>query len=96
MTTDTDENITIIPRSEHTISRSDISDNALKVLYRLNKSGFEAYLVGGGVRDLLLGKNPKISILPLTQPQNRFVNYSVIVGWWVVDSASLILCLGLK
>lgn len=51
--------ITIIPRDQHNISRGDISDNALKVLYRLNKSGYEAYLVGGGVRDLLLGKKPK-------------------------------------
>ncbi|EKT54215.1 polynucleotide adenylyltransferase PcnB [Providencia sneebia] len=59
MTTGTDEKITIIPRSEHNISRNDISDNALKVLYRLNKGGYEAYLVGGGVRDLLLGKKPK-------------------------------------
>ncbi|MFM2482153.1 polynucleotide adenylyltransferase PcnB [Celerinatantimonas sp. YJH-8] len=50
---------TIIPRAEHTISRQDISENALKVLYRLHKSGYEAYLVGGGVRDLLLGKKPK-------------------------------------
>lgn len=51
--------ITIIPRDEHNISRRDISENALKVLYRLNKSGYEAYLVGGGVRDLLLEKKPK-------------------------------------
>lgn len=51
--------MTIIPRDQHNISRKDISDNALKVLHRLNKSGFEAYLVGGGVRDLLLGKKPK-------------------------------------
>jgi len=50
---------TIIPRAEHSISRADISENALKVLYRLNKAGFEAYLVGGGVRDLLLGLHPK-------------------------------------
>jgi len=49
----------IIPRAEHNISRKDISENALKVLYRLNKSGYEGYLVGGGVRDLLLGKQPK-------------------------------------
>lgn len=49
----------IIPRSEHTISRQDISDNALKVLYRLHNAGYDAYLVGGGVRDLLLGKKPK-------------------------------------
>jgi len=48
-----------LPRAEHGISREDISDNALKVLYRLNKSGFEAYLVGGCVRDLMLGKLPK-------------------------------------
>jgi poly(A) polymerase len=46
-------------RSEHNISRSQISDNALKVLYRLKKEGYEAYLVGGCVRDLLLGREPK-------------------------------------
>ncbi|ENJ8543562.1 polynucleotide adenylyltransferase PcnB [Raoultella planticola] len=51
--------MTVIPREQHAISRKDISDNALKVLYRLNKAGYEAYLVGGGVRDLLLGKKPK-------------------------------------
>lgn len=50
---------TIIPRSEHRISRADISENALKVLYRLKNAGFEAYLVGGGVRDLSLGREPK-------------------------------------
>jgi tRNA nucleotidyltransferase/poly(A) polymerase len=41
------------------VSRANISDNALKVLYRLRKEGYEAYLVGGGVRDLLLGREPK-------------------------------------
>ena len=50
---------TIIPRSEHGISRSNVSENALKVLYRLKKSGFSAFLVGGGVRDLLLGLRHK-------------------------------------
>lgn len=49
----------IIPRAKHSVSRGDISEAALKVLYRLHKEGYEAYLVGGGVRDLLLGKNPK-------------------------------------
>ena len=49
----------IIPRSKHGISRSNISEQALKVLYRLSKGGYEAYLVGGGVRDLLLGREPK-------------------------------------
>ncbi|WP_366518670.1 polynucleotide adenylyltransferase PcnB [uncultured Gilliamella sp.] len=48
-----------ISRKEHNISRKDISENALKVLYRLNKQGYEAYLVGGCIRDLLLGKTPK-------------------------------------
>jgi poly(A) polymerase len=49
----------IVPRSEHNISRAQISDNALKVLYRLKNAGYAAYLVGGGVRDLLLGREPK-------------------------------------
>lgn len=51
--------VTVIPREQHAISRKDISENALKVMYRLNKAGYEARLVGGGVRDLLLGKKPK-------------------------------------
>ena len=49
----------IIPRREHPISRRLIDPDALKVLYRLQNHGFLAYLVGGGVRDLLLGKIPK-------------------------------------
>ncbi|QRN05112.1 polynucleotide adenylyltransferase PcnB [Legionella sp. MW5194] len=49
----------IIPRNHHHLSKTDISPNALKVLNRLSSSGFEAYLVGGSVRDLLLGKSPK-------------------------------------
>ncbi|MCL1145619.1 polynucleotide adenylyltransferase PcnB [Shewanella sp. 10N.261.52.F9] len=48
-----------MPRNAHAISRRQISDNAIKVLYRLHKSGFKAYLVGGGVRDILLGLQPK-------------------------------------
>lgn len=51
--------LNILTRQEHNISRKQISDNALKVLYRLHGAGFDAYLVGGGVRDLLLGQNPK-------------------------------------
>ncbi|WNK20659.1 polynucleotide adenylyltransferase PcnB [Halomonas piscis] len=49
----------IIPRAEHPISRQHISDAALKVLYRLDGAGFEAYLVGGCIRDAMLGKMPK-------------------------------------
>ncbi|MGR5064895.1 polynucleotide adenylyltransferase PcnB [Photobacterium sp. DNB22_13_2] len=49
----------VYQRQEHGISRKDISENALKVLYRLNKAGYDAYLVGGGVRDILLDKQPK-------------------------------------
>ncbi|NIR31942.1 MAG: polynucleotide adenylyltransferase PcnB [Gammaproteobacteria bacterium] len=48
-----------MPRSSHNISRANISEHALKVLYRLKSAGFESYLVGGGVRDLLLGREPK-------------------------------------
>ncbi|NCA90869.1 MAG: polynucleotide adenylyltransferase PcnB [Gammaproteobacteria bacterium] len=49
----------IVPRDQHVISRANISENALKVLYRLKQEGFQALLVGGGVRDLLLGREPK-------------------------------------
>jgi poly(A) polymerase len=49
----------IRPRSEHPISRSRIDPDALKVLYRLKSAGYKAYLVGGSVRDLLLGRTPK-------------------------------------
>ena len=49
----------IISRSEHSLSRKWISPNALRVLYSLKEKGYHAYLVGGGVRDLLLGREPK-------------------------------------
>lgn len=49
----------IYPRSEHSVSREYISESALKVLYRLDRAGYQAYLVGGGVRDILLGIEPK-------------------------------------
>jgi poly(A) polymerase len=49
----------IVPRAEHGISRSLLSTNGVKVLYKLKEQGFTAYLVGGGVRDLLLGREPK-------------------------------------
>ena len=49
----------VIPRPDHNISRANISKAALKVLYRLKDGGFQAYLVGGSVRDLLLNGQPK-------------------------------------
>lgn len=50
---------TVLTRDQHIVSRKKMSNNALKVLYRLNSGGYDAYLVGGGVRDLLLGLAPK-------------------------------------
>jgi len=49
----------VLPRDQHTLSRRDIDPDALKVLYRLHQAGHVAYLVGGSVRDLLLGRRPK-------------------------------------
>ncbi|MDH3563404.1 MAG: hypothetical protein OEN49_08425, partial [Gammaproteobacteria bacterium] len=42
----------IIPRAQHTVTRAQISENALKVLNRLKDAGFASLLVGGCVRDL--------------------------------------------
>jgi len=50
---------TVIDRSEHSISRRRIPENVLKVLYRLHRSGYRAYLCGGSVRDLLMSRQPK-------------------------------------
>lgn len=52
-------NAEVVPSSAHNIVTQDISGAALKVLHRLNDAGYSAYLVGGGVRDLLLGLHPK-------------------------------------
>jgi poly(A) polymerase len=49
----------VVARNDHPISRANISSNALKVLYRLRDAGFQAFLVGGAVRDLLLDLHPK-------------------------------------
>jgi len=49
----------IVPESEHPVTKKTISGNALKVLNRLHEGGFAAYLVGGGVRDVLVGLRPK-------------------------------------
>jgi poly(A) polymerase len=49
----------VVDRSEHSISRRRIPENVLKVLYRLHRSGYRAYLCGGSVRDLLMSRTPK-------------------------------------
>jgi poly(A) polymerase len=49
----------VVPRAEHAVSRKHIDADALKVLYRLHQNNYAAYLVGGSVRDLLLGRRPK-------------------------------------
>ena len=48
-----------LKRSDHKVSRKNISSAAIKVLYRLKDEGYTAFLAGGGVRDLLLNRNPK-------------------------------------
>ncbi len=54
-----EEGPVVLERSAHPVSRRDIDPDALKVLYRLHSHGFVAYLVGGAVRDLLLGRRPQ-------------------------------------
>lgn len=49
----------VLTRPEHPMSRQNISTEALKVLYRLQRSGYTAFLVGGAVRDLMIGGRPK-------------------------------------
>jgi poly(A) polymerase len=49
----------VVPRPQHNLSRKLIDPEALKVMYRLLRGGYRAYLVGGAVRDLLLGRTPK-------------------------------------
>ena len=73
----------VVSRDSHCISRKDICQNALKVLYRLKKKGYDAYLVGGSVRDLLLQKEPKdFDIVTNATPEQvrRIFNNSRIIG----------------
>lgn len=73
----------VVPRPEHPISRRDFSEGALKVLYRLHKAGYTAYLVGGAVRDLLLGGRPKdFDVVTNARPREvrRLFRNSRIIG----------------
>jgi len=76
------KNPVIIPRSAHCVSRANISRYALKVLYRLHDAGYQAYLVGGGVRDVLLDLHPKdFDVATNARPeeiQNLFRNCRLI------------------
>jgi len=56
---ETEVQAVIVPREDHNVSRKTLSGNALKVLNRIDEAGFAAYLVGGGVRDALVGLKPK-------------------------------------
>lgn len=49
----------VVPRESHSLSRQNISQEALRVLYGLKEAGYVAYIAGGGVRDLLIGRKPK-------------------------------------
>jgi len=73
----------VISRSEHVISRKLISPNALKVLYRLRDAGFSAYLVGGCVRDLLLGREPKdFDVVTNAEPEqvHKLFRSALLIG----------------
>lgn len=73
----------IIPRSEHCISKADISSHALRILKRLQQAGFSAYLVGGSVRDLMLHHTPKdFDIATDAHPEQvrKLFNNSRIIG----------------
>lgn len=54
-----DSQLVTVPRAEHPVSRRNLSGNAVRTLYRLRDNGFRAFLVGGCIRDLLLGREPK-------------------------------------
>lgn len=50
---------TVYDATQHSIRKNEIDEDARKIVFRLQRAGFKAYVVGGGVRDLLLGKQPK-------------------------------------
>jgi len=73
----------IIPRADHNVSRSNISGNALRVLYRLKDAGFQAFLVGGCVRDVMIGRHPKdfdVATNALPDEVRRLFRNSRLVG----------------
>lgn len=72
-----------IPASTHRINRSLISKAAIKTTEGLQKAGFEAFIVGGAVRDLLLKKRPKdfdVATNATPEQVNRIFRRSRIIG----------------
>lgn len=84
MTTDeTPSNPVIVPREHHPISRKQLTKGTLDVLYRLNEAGFTAFIAGGGVRDLLVGRHPKdFDVATNARPEQvkRLFGYCRLVG----------------
>ena len=92
----------IISREEHQISRTMISEQSLKVLYRLHNAGYQSYLVGGSIRDLLLGIEPKdFDVVTDAKPEEvkklfrncrligrRFRLAHVIFGRYIIEVAT--------
>lgn len=73
----------VLSRAEHPVSRSNIDINAIKVLYRLHHGGYKSYMVGGAVRDLMLGRVPKdfdVSTSARPQQIRRLFRNSRIIG----------------
>lgn len=76
-------NPVVVPREQHSISRKQISPGTLDVLYRLSDARFTAYIAGGGVRDLLVGRHPKdFDVATDARPEQikRLFNYCRLVG----------------
>ncbi len=74
---------TIIPRADHHISRKQFTQGTLDVLYRLREAGYTAYIAGGGVRDLLVGRAPKdFDVVTNARPEQvkRLFRYCRLVG----------------
>ncbi len=83
MASDPSEEPRILGRAEHGLSRKNVHEDALKVLYRLHRSGFAGFLCGGAVRDLLLGRTPKdYDVATDARPQQvrRLFRNSRIIG----------------
>lgn len=73
----------VIQRDKHCITRKNISGNALKVLYRLKEADCQAFLVGGCVRDMLLGREPKdFDVATNAEPQrvNKIFRNGRLIG----------------